>query len=90
MKNAINYTRSGSGKTLLFHHGLGANLSQAHRLFNGYEGLDLICPDARGHGKSPYTESSPPSFVQYADDVLEVLHKEGIENCVFGGISMGN
>lgn len=90
MKNAINYTRSGSGKTLLFHHGLGADHSQAHRLFEGFEGLDLICPDALGHGNSLYQESSPPSFLQYSDDVIDVLDKEAIDSCIFGGISMGS
>lgn len=90
MDNAINYTRTRSGKTLLFHHGLGANLSQAHRLFEGFEGLDLICPDARGHGKSLYSEKYIPSFIQYADDVLNILDQEGIDSCVFGGISMGS
>ena len=90
MKNSINYTRSGSGKTLLFHHGLGADQSQAHRLFEGFEGLDLICPDALGHGNSLYRESSPPSFIQYADDVMDVLDKEGVDTCIFGGISMGS
>ncbi|MEL6252879.1 MAG: alpha/beta hydrolase [Bacteroidota bacterium] len=90
MKNAINYTRSGSGKKLLFHHGLGADLSQALRLFEGFEEIDLICPDALGHGESLYSESFPPSFTQYSNDVIEVLNKEGIENCILGGISMGS
>ncbi|MEM6801349.1 MAG: alpha/beta hydrolase, partial [Bacteroidota bacterium] len=87
MNNAINYTRTGSTKTLLFHHGLGANLSQAHRLFEGYEDFDLICPDARGHGKSPYSENSPPSFIQYSNDVIQILDQEVVASCIFGGIS---
>ncbi|MDW3647398.1 MAG: alpha/beta hydrolase [Bacteroidia bacterium] len=90
MKNAVNYTRSGSGKKVLFHHGLGADLSQAHRFFQGFEGIDLICPEALGHGHSLYSENSPPSFLQYSNDVLEVLDKESIDNCIFGGISMGS
>ncbi|MDH5399521.1 MAG: alpha/beta hydrolase [Cyclobacteriaceae bacterium] len=90
MNSNINYTISGNGRPFVFQHGLGANLQQAQGILGGLENMQLMTMDCPGHGKSPYNPETVPSFQNYTDAVIEMLDKEGVDQAVFGGISMGS
>ena len=85
----LNYLRSGSGKTVIFQHGLGAQATQAQGLLAGVEGIDLISMDCRGHGKSVLPAQYTASFSAYCEDILRMMDHLNIERSIFGGISMG-
>ena len=91
----IEYSLSGSkGKeTILFVHGLGANLNQfekQHEYFsNSFQVLSI---NLRGHGKSHLTfQSDQPDFTLSAmsEDVIKVLDYLASEQAHFVGNSMG-
>ncbi|MGW2396738.1 alpha/beta fold hydrolase [Kitasatospora sp. NPDC001664] len=48
----------------------------------------LITPDQRGFGATPVGDA-PPSLDTVADDLVELLDELGLEQAVFGGLSMG-
>ena len=78
--------RRGAGTPFVFLHGLGADSSQSLTALAGLSGLELICPDLPGHGR---TAGSDFSFAHFADLAIGLLDALGIERAVFGGISMG-
>ena len=51
-------------------------------------GCRVICPDLPGFGESPLAER-PVSIATYADAVIHLLDRLGIEKAVVGGMSMG-
>ncbi|MFI6810997.1 alpha/beta fold hydrolase [Nonomuraea sp. NPDC050328] len=85
------YTRSaGSGLPVVLLHAFP--LSSAMWLAQR-EGLAATCrvltPDLRGFGGSRLEPADEPSLDLMADDVAELLDREGIEQAVVGGLSMG-
>lgn len=53
-------------------------------------GWRLIAPDLRGFGGSTIADPDEPASIDdYADDVLAVMQRLGIESAVIGGCSMG-
>lgn len=82
----IAFVRQGVGVPFVLLHGLGADSSQCLAPFDGLRGVELICPDQPGHGRS---SASCSDFASFAGLVLELLDRLGIEKAVFGGISMG-
>ncbi len=85
----FHYQTSGAGFPFVFQHGLGGNLEQAQSLLAGLENVYLISMDCRGHGKTPFDPAFPPSFNQYADDLIRLFDHLGIGRAIAGGISMG-
>jgi pimeloyl-ACP methyl ester carboxylesterase len=51
-------------------------------------GYRVICPDLPGFGETPLS-SSPFSMGAYADAVIALLDRLGVEKAVIGGMSMG-
>ena len=51
-------------------------------------GFRVITPDLRGYGETP-AESTAAGMEAYADDLIDLLDRLGIEQAVFGGMSMG-
>lgn len=49
----------------------------------------VITPDLRGFGGSRLDQDAAPSLDLMADDVAELLDREGVEKAVIGGLSMG-
>jgi 3-oxoadipate enol-lactonase len=83
----MHYQRLGSGEPLILIHGLGEvkeGWINQHELANEYE---LIIPDLRGHGASEATEGI--TIKNFAQDVLGLLTKLGIESAHICGLSMG-
>lgn len=85
----LNYLTHGTGKPLVFQHGLAANINQCKKLLGELEGIRLISTDCPGHGASMLPQNYSPSFNQYAEDVLQITSIEKIEKAYFGGLSMG-
>ena len=59
-------------------------------MLEGVTGIQLLAIDCPGHGKSPLTSHNPVSFNYYSDEVIRYLDSLGIEQAIFGGISMGS
>ena len=90
MVNSNQYTIQGSGKPLVFQHGLGANRFQITSLLNTLENTRLLTMDAPGHGHFPYDPGCSPSFDWFTDEVIRVMDINGIYQAVIGGLSMGS
>jgi pimeloyl-ACP methyl ester carboxylesterase len=91
---SLNYTddrrETAAGPALIFHHGMGGDLSQPVGLLADLRVSRLITPDARGHGASSHlTRTADASFELLADDVIRLADHLGLERFVAGGISMG-
>jgi pimeloyl-ACP methyl ester carboxylesterase len=81
---------TGDGPPVIFHHGMGGDLSQPLGLLAELRVSRLIAPDARGHGASAHlTRDAEASFDLLADDVIRVADHLGLERFVAAGISMG-
>jgi pimeloyl-ACP methyl ester carboxylesterase len=79
----------GTGKALLFQHGLGGNEAQVAQVLP--EGLDWrsITTECRGHGSSTLGTRRPFSIATFAADVIAAADEKGIDRFIAGGISMG-
>ncbi|NBB09825.1 alpha/beta fold hydrolase [Pseudomonas sp. SLFW] len=83
------YTDQGSGLTVLWQHGLGADHNQPAEVFPSTEGIRRITLECRGHGASELGDTHALSIAQFANDALALLDHLEIERAVFGGISLG-
>jgi pimeloyl-ACP methyl ester carboxylesterase len=85
------YVDEGSGKTLVFIHGLGAT----HHMFEPQiesfkESYRIICPDTRGNGQSGrLTEPIQTILDRQCDDIAALLDDLKIEKAIFCGVSYG-
>jgi pimeloyl-ACP methyl ester carboxylesterase len=78
------------GPPVIFHHGMGGDLSQPLGLLAELRVSRLVTPDARGHGASSHlTSTSDARFDLLADDLVRLADHLGLERFVVGGISMG-
>ena len=79
----------GTGKALLFQHGLGGNEAQVAQVIP--EGLDWrrITTECRGHGSSTLGTPRPFSIAMFAADVIAAADEKGVDRFIAGGISMG-
>ena len=79
---------SGSGTPLLLLHGFPHDHTLwAPQLAGLMSRCRCIAPDLRGFGESPV--APPYSMDRYADDVVELLDRLGVERAVVAGLSMG-
>jgi pimeloyl-ACP methyl ester carboxylesterase len=79
----------GSGRPLVFQHGLCGDANQPAQVFPHDAGHRCLTVECRGHGAS---ESGPPdrlSIATFADDIAGMITKRGLGPSVIGGISMG-
>ncbi|RFA27230.1 alpha/beta hydrolase [Alkalilimnicola ehrlichii] len=85
---ALHYTEQGKGQPLLILHGLygsGANWGRyAKSLAGDYR---VIVPDLRNHGRSPHDPDM--SYPAMAADLRALLDREGIDQAIVLGHSMG-
>ncbi len=81
---------SADGPAVVFHHGMGGDLSQPLGLLAGLRVSRLIAHDARGHGASSHLlRPADASFDLLADDVIRLADHLGLGRFVAAGISMG-
>jgi pimeloyl-ACP methyl ester carboxylesterase len=79
-----------AGPPLLFHHGMGGDLSQPAGLLPELRVSRLITPDARGHGASSHlTSAADASFEMLADDLIRLADHLDLERFIVGGMSLG-
>jgi 3-oxoadipate enol-lactonase len=84
----VHYDRLGSGEPLVLIHGLGERKEgwfYQHELANNYE---LIIPDLPGFGQST-TPKHKVTMKYYAEIVINLMDKLGIESAHICGLSMG-
>jgi pimeloyl-ACP methyl ester carboxylesterase len=79
----------GTGKALLFQHGLGGNEAQVAQVFPEGSGWRRITTECRGHGSSTLGTQRPFSIAMFATDVIAAADEKGIDQFIAGGISMG-
>lgn len=83
------YERHGTGAPLLLlHGGLGIGADWRHVFPTPPDGVELIVPDLRGHGRST-NPSRAFTFAQCARDVVALLDHLEIETVDAIGLSMG-
>ncbi len=86
----INYSDEGKGTPIILLHAFAADHvlwePQVRTLSLQYR---VIALDLRGFGASGETDGTAIFVDQYADDVIALLNKLGIEKAVIGGISLG-
>lgn len=84
------YDDHGSGPAVVLLHGFPLCRRMWHPQIRAVTeaGFRLIVPDLRGFGESDAPDG-PYSIDLFADDVVELLDRLGIERAVIGGMSMG-
>lgn len=84
----LRFVDAGSGRPVVFQHGLGGGEAQVAELFPTEAGrrLTLQC---RGHGDSAAGPPDLLSIAAFADDVLAMADALHIGRFVAGGVSMG-
>jgi 3-oxoadipate enol-lactonase len=86
----LNYEEKGSGMPLVFIHGLGECMqSWDHQVTFFCRRYRIINLDLRAHGQSSNDDAEIITIALLAKDIIELLHKLGIEKAVFIGHSMG-
>jgi pimeloyl-ACP methyl ester carboxylesterase len=86
----FHYRQAGEGVPFVFQHGLGGDTNQTFGIFHPPSGFRLLTLDCRAHGLSrPLGALSKLSIAAFADDVITLLDRLGIQRAIVGGISMG-
>ncbi|WP_274307094.1 alpha/beta fold hydrolase [Solibacillus daqui] len=85
----LHYKREGSGKVVVLIHGFLGGISIFDKIFEPLtKQFDVIAIDLPGHGKSDAPEGDYTMY-RYAEDILDVLTHEQVENAYWIGHSMG-
>src|SRR3954447_23982530 len=79
----------GSGRPIVFQHGLGGDAAQVAEVFPDGIGLRRLTLECRGQGGSEPGPTSAFSVANFAADVLAFCDARGLERFAVGGISMG-
>ncbi|ABD27049.1 alpha/beta hydrolase [Novosphingobium aromaticivorans DSM 12444] len=85
----IHIERQGSGKPVLFVHGVMMSsrfFAPQMAYFSRF--ADVIVPDLRGHGRSPFA-SSGHTVPQYARDIARIIEAYDLRDVTLVGWSMG-
>lgn len=86
----FNYVDQGSGRPVVFLHGLGADINHALGVLKQIPNVRAVSLEMRGHGRTSLGPASRISFQQFATDVVGLMDHLGISRAVVGGISMGS
>lgn len=85
----FHYMDRGSGRPLVFLHGLGGSIDHACTVLNHTPNVRAVSLDMRGHGRTGLGPPSQLNFQQFAEDVAGLMDHLRIDRAVVGGISMG-
>ena len=80
---------TGTGRPMVFQHGLCGDANQPAQVFPPDAGHRCITLDCRGHGASDPGSSASLSIATFADDIAALIAARAFGPCVLGGISMG-
>lgn len=78
-----------SQNTLVFIHGLGANINQIKNTYYNTGNNSLLLIDMEGHGKSE-VDLNNYNFSSFSDDIKYILDYLNIKKIALAGISMGS
>jgi pimeloyl-ACP methyl ester carboxylesterase len=81
------YRKIGSGRPLVFLHGLFGSGDNWQTLLSKLNGFEVWLPDLRNHGSSPWFDDF--SVQELATDLLGFLDEHQIKNPLVGGHSLG-
>ncbi|NNM67574.1 MAG: alpha/beta fold hydrolase [Spirochaetales bacterium] len=81
------YRQFGSGRPLVFLHGLFGSGDNWQTLLSKLEGFEVWLPDLRNHGASPWFDDF--SVQELATDLYDFLDEHKIERPLVGGHSLG-
>lgn len=84
------YEVNGQGPFFCFQHGLSANSAQSKSTVGSLTDVRLVVADVPGHSASPLADDQAASFDYYAEQWLQLMNQLGIDESIFGGISMGS
>lgn len=79
----------GSGKIVVFQHGLGGEAGQPAEVFPHRSGLRRLTLECRGHGASQAGDPALFSIATFAEDVAALVETTQAAPVVIAGISMG-
>jgi len=82
MPSPLFVTRFGRGVPMLCLHGIEAHGVRYVGLAAYLDGVEIVAPDLRGHGRSPRT--GPYTLDQHIDDLLPILRELGPETTLLG------
>jgi pimeloyl-ACP methyl ester carboxylesterase len=85
----LHFEESGSGRAVLFQHGLGADATQVAEVFTAEPPCRRITLECRGQGRSDPGPPAELSIRTFGDDLAFLADSLGIKQAVVGGISMG-
>lgn len=84
----LNFDQIGCGPSLIILHGLFGSASNFRTLAKQFgEHYTVYCLDLRNHGSSPHDDDV--SFDAMASDIIEFMDREGIDDTVLMGHSLG-
>lgn len=86
---ALSVVESGSGRRMIFQHGLCGDAAQPQELFPADTGWSCLTLECRGHGASEAGAPDAFSIATFADDVAALAEARGGGRAVIGGVSMG-
>jgi 3-oxoadipate enol-lactonase len=86
----LSYYDQGSGDTVIFIHGLGANAaSWRKQMFDLIPDYRVIAMDLRSHGQSGYRADEAITLKALADDIINLMMNLDLNQAHFCGLSMG-
>ena len=86
---SLHFVEKGRGKPLILLHGNGEDGSYfEHQIDCFSSDYRVIAIDTRGHGQSPRGEK-PFTIVQFAEDLLDFMDENGIDQAILLGFSDG-
>ncbi|MED3789191.1 alpha/beta hydrolase [Peribacillus frigoritolerans] len=87
---SFSYRDEGTGRPIIFLHGLGGDVNQPFSYFPQGKGVRLISLDFRGHGQTRYFgDEEKFRFHVFARDVIALMDHLDIDSVIIGGISTG-
>lgn len=79
----------GSGRPVVFQHGLGGDEEQVAEVFPDDAGVRRLTLECRAQGRSAPGQARRFSIATFTEDVLAFCDARGVDRFVAGGISMG-
>jgi 3-oxoadipate enol-lactonase len=87
--STLSYLDSGQGIPVILIHGLFLDRTAFEHQIKAFAGRSrIIAIDIHGHGKSSVL-NQPISLDQMAEDFFDLVHQLGIQQAVWGGVSLG-
>ena len=81
--------KSGTGKPMVFQHGLCGDAAQPLQVFPDDAGYSCLTLECRGHGQSEAGPLQDFSIATFTNDLAAMIEAQGLVRPVVGGISMG-